>query len=361
MKLERTGVKLERAGVKLERQRVKLERYPTAIVHQHSYKISKYISEVVNRMQSEKIFRVIKPGVLTTFQDLGRAGYQKFGVPVSGAMDTFALQIANILVGNQRSAACLEVTLVGPQLEMTAPDPITVALTGAELEPKLNDNSIRMWKTFRMEKGDRLSFGKHQSGVRAYIATAGGFDAPVFFGSKSTDVKSGFGRSLVGDDYIYGYPTEAKHGIGITNPPIYQKSVEVAVIEGPHTDFFTKQGRYNFFNSPHTVNANSNRMGYRLKSEPVTHEDNMEIWSDAVPFGGVQIPSNGSPIILMADRQTTGGYPRIGTVISSDLPKIAQLVPQGEIRFTPITVEEAQQRVIQMEKFLFKLERFKLN
>ncbi|MGP4105615.1 biotin-dependent carboxyltransferase family protein [Virgibacillus sp. L01] len=312
-------------------------------------------------MQSEKIFHVLKPGVLTTFQDLGRTGYQKFGVPVSGAMDMFALQVANILVGNQRSAACLEVTLVGPQLEMTAPDPITVALTGAGLEPKLNDNAIKMWRTFRMEKGDRLSFGKHQSGVRTYIAIAGGFDAPVFFGSQSTDVKSHLGRSLVNDDAIYGYPAKAKRGIGITNSPIYQKSVEVAVIEGPHTDFFTKQGRENFFNSPHTVNANSNRMGYRLKSEPITHENNTEIWSDAVPFGGIQIPSNGSPIILMADRQTTGGYPRIGTVISTDLPKIAQLVPQGEIRFTPITIEEAQRRAILMEKYLFKLEKFKLN
>ncbi|MFB4167791.1 biotin-dependent carboxyltransferase family protein [Virgibacillus sp. JSM 102003] len=312
-------------------------------------------------MQREKIFHVIKPGVLTTFQDLGRTGYQKYGVPVSGAMDTFALQIANILVGNQRSLACLEVTLVGPHLEMTAPDPITVALTGAGLEPKINDKPIEMWKTFRMEKGDRLRFGKHQSGVRAYIAVAGGFDAPVFFGSQSTDVKSGFGRSLVNDDSIYGYPSKAKSGIGITNPPIYLKSVEVSVIEGPHTDFFTKQGLYNFFNSSHTINANSNRMGYRLKSEPITHENYTEMWSDAVPFGGIQVPSNGSPIILMADRQTTGGYPRIGTVISTDLPKIAQLVPQGEIRFTPITIEEAQRRAIQMEKYLFKLEKFKLN
>ncbi|WP_164668042.1 biotin-dependent carboxyltransferase family protein [Virgibacillus doumboii] len=310
-------------------------------------------------MQSQKIFHVIKPGVLTTFQDLGRTGYQKYGVPVSGAMDTYALQIANILAGNPRNKVCLEVTLVGPQLEMTAPHPITVAITGAALEPKLNNKPIQMWKSFKMEPGDQLTFGKHQSGVRAYIAVAGGFGAPAFFHSQSTDVNSGFGRSLAGDDSIYGFPVQSKHGVGISITPTYEKSIEVAVIEGPHTDSFTKEGRYIFFNTTHIVDANSNRMGYRLKSKQVTHEKNMDIWSDAVPFGGIQVPKNGMPIILMADRQTTGGYPRIGTVISSDLPKIAQLIPQGEIRFTPISVDEAQERARKIEKFLYQLEQFR--
>lgn len=310
-------------------------------------------------MQSQKIFDVKKPGVLTTFQDLGRIGCQKFGVPVSGAMDTYAFQVANILVGNPRNTACLEVTLVGPQLKMTGPEPITIAITGAALDAKLNNHPIQMWKSFKMEPGDEISFGRHQSGVRAYIAVAGGFDAPTFFNSQSTDVNSGFGRPLEKDDHIEAYPIKTKHGVGITIVPAYDKSIGVSVIEGPHTDSFTKDGRHDFFNSTHIVDANSNRMGYRLKSEQITHKNNADIWSDAVPFGGIQVPKNGMPIILMSDRQTTGGYSRIGTVISSDLPKIAQLVPQGEIRFSPISIEDAQKRAVQMQKFLFQLEKFR--
>ncbi|WP_449355470.1 biotin-dependent carboxyltransferase family protein [Virgibacillus natechei] len=307
-------------------------------------------------MQSQQLFHVIKPGILTTFQDLGRPGYQRYGVPVSGAMDRFALQLANILAGNPRSAACLEITLLGPVLE--ACTPLTISITGADLEAKINEKTIPLWTTVHMEKGDKLSFGKHQSGVRAYIAVAGGFDAPAVFGSMATDVKSGFGAALESYGHIYGFPADAPHGIGLQRRfiPTYEDAIEVAVIEGPHTDLFTKEGRENFFSSIHTVDANSNRMGYRLKSDKVGLKKDAEIWSDAIPFGGIQVPSNGQPIILMADRQTTGGYPRIGAVISTDLPKIAQLVPKGEIKFLPISVEEAQGRAIEIENFLHKIE-----
>ncbi|MFC4557566.1 biotin-dependent carboxyltransferase family protein [Virgibacillus kekensis] len=313
-------------------------------------------------MNSQQIFNVIKPGALTTFQDLGRTGYQKYGVPVSGAMDKYALQVANILVGNPRDSVCLEVTLMGPTLEATAEHPITLAITGAGLKPMLNKQPIDMWKTFRMKRGDRLSFGGHVTGVRAYIAVAGGFDAPSFFKSQSADVNSGFGHALKENDDIYGYPAEAASGVGLTTPPTYEKSIEVSVVEGPHSDMFTDEGRAKFFNTVHTVEANSNRMGYRLNSVKIEQKPgSTDIWSDAVPFGGIQIPNNGSPIILMADRQTTGGYPRIGTVISSDLPKVAQLVPKGEIRFKPISVEEAQYRAIAMEESLYRLEKLRIN
>lgn len=306
-------------------------------------------------MQSEQVFHVIKPGILTTFQDMGRTGFQRFGVPVSGAMDRYALQIANILVGNPRNAACLEVTLIGPELE--ACTPITVAITGADLETKVNGNVKQMWTSFRMNKGDRLTFGKQRSGVRAYIAIAGGFDSPRLFGSQSTDLNSGFGsQPNIGTDII-GFPGAAKHGIGLSKQliPTYEKSVEIAVVEGPHTNFFTKDSLENFYRTTHQVEANSNRMGYRLKSKRISLRIDADIWSDAVPFGGIQVPGDGQPIILMADRQTTGGYPRIGTVISNDLPKVAQLVPKGEIKFYPISVEAAQGRAIEREKLLRKL------
>lgn len=311
------------------------------------------------QVQDEEIFRVIKPGILTTFQDMGRTGFQRYGVPVSGAMDRFALQVANILVGNARHTACLEVTLIGPELEVCKP--MTVAITGANLEPELNGNVKQMWTSFRMNKGDILTFGKHLSGVRAYIAVAGGFHCPTIFGSQSTDVKNGFGSQLDKATEITGFPIDVMHGVGLPKHlvPAYEKTIEVAVVEGPHTDCFTIEGIKQFFNTTHTVDASSNRMGYRLNSAKIPLENKPDIWSDAVPFGGIQIPRNGQPIILMADRQTTGGYPRIGTVISSDLPKIAQLVPRGEIRFYPISIEEAQKRTVEMKKFLNKLAMFR--
>ncbi|WP_163970601.1 5-oxoprolinase subunit C family protein [Oceanobacillus halotolerans] len=312
-------------------------------------------------MEQKELFHVKKPGIMTTFQDMGRTGYQRFGVPVSGAMDPFALQVANILVGNPRDTVALEVTLIGPTLEVL--EPMTIAITGANLNPKVNNVSVGMWKPIRLEAGDVLTFGQHHEGVRAYIAVSGGVDAPTIFGSKSTDMKSGFGSMLEKGTVIKGDSDnrEVASLVGLSQKvvPTYAKSVKVGVIEGPHTDLFTEEGRTRFFDTVHVVDANSNRMGYRLASEPVTLKEGSDIFSDAIPFGGIQIPRNGQPIILMADRQTTGGYPRIGTVISADIPKLAQLVPKGEIQFYPISVEEAQDRYIKMEQFLYQLEVFR--
>ncbi|MBM7600505.1 biotin-dependent carboxylase-like uncharacterized protein [Virgibacillus halotolerans] len=310
-------------------------------------------------MQAKPIFNVIKSGILTTFQDMGRTGYQRYGVPVSGAMDRFALQYANILVGNQRNTACLEITLIGPALEASMP--LTISITGANLEPKVNGKVKPMWQSFRMDIGDKLTFGKHQSGVRAYLAVTGGFESPVIFGSQSTDLNSGFGAKLNEADTIKGFPIDGKHGVGLSRQciPTYESSVEVAVVKGPHTDYFTESEIDHFFATTYRVDSSSNRMGYRLNSPQSVLESSPNIWSDAVPFGGIQIPPNNQPIILMADRQTTGGYPRVGTVISSDLPKIAQLIPNGEIRFCPVSIETAQERVIESEKQLAAFAQFR--
>lgn len=309
-------------------------------------------------MEAQQIFQVKKSGILTTFQDMGRTGYQQFGVPVSGAMDKYSLQIANILVGNARNTTCLEITWIGPEMEACAP--LIIAITGADLEPKVNGKVKPMWTSFRMNKGDKLTFGEHQSGVRAYLAVAGGFQSAQFFGSQATDLNSGFGTILKDGSEIHGFPTKLKHGIGLSRTyiPTYEKSIEVAVVEGPHIDCFTNEEREAFFRTSFRVDSNSNRMGYRLRSDKVSFKSKANIWSDAVPFGGIQIPPNGQPIILMADRQTTGGYPRIGTVISSDISKIAQLVPNGGISFYPISIEKAQARIVQSEKQLQQFARF---
>jgi biotin-dependent carboxylase-like uncharacterized protein len=310
-------------------------------------------------MQAEQIFRVIKPGILTTFQDMGRIGYQRYGVPVSGAMDRHALQLANILVDNQRNTACLEITLLGPTLEAYLP--LTIAITGANLEPQVNGKVKPMWTSFRMNSGDKLTFGKQQSGVRAYLAVAGGFAGPSIFTSQSVDLNSGFGSKLVEGDQIKGFPISTEPGIGLSRQyiPTYETSIEVNVVAGPHTGCFTKAEVDYFFKTTYQVDSSSNRMGYKLNSKKNKLENSSSIWSDAVPFGGIQIPPNGQPIILMADRQTTGGYPRIGTVISTDIPKIAQLIPNGKIRFHVVSIDIAQERVIEMEEQLTAVAHFR--
>ncbi|MFC3041528.1 biotin-dependent carboxyltransferase family protein [Virgibacillus xinjiangensis] len=306
-------------------------------------------------MQSREIFKVVKPGMYTTFQDLGRTGFQRYGVPPGGAMDPFALQIANILAGNPPGTAALEVTLLGP--ELIACTDITIVITGADLGAQLNGRPTEMWSTRRMKEGDRLSFGKYRSGSRAYIAVSGGFDAPEYLGSSSVDGNIGIGSLLKKMDKLNGYPQPREQGIGLARKhiPVYGNSIRTAVIEGPHTEAFTSAGRETFFHTIHRVEANSNRMGYRLRSEQIKVREDAEIWSDAVPFGGIQVPGNGQPIILMADRQTTGGYPRIGTITSADIPNVAQLAPGGEISFYSISVEDAQERLRRMREFLHEL------
>lgn len=316
-------------------------------------------------MQREELFFVKKAGLLTTFQDTGRTGYQRFGVPVSGAMDQFALQVANILVGNPRTFVCMEVTFIGPELTVCAKDPVMIAITGADLEPKVNGRNIPMWQSFRAQHGDVLSFGKHQNGVRAYIAISGGYDVPYIFNSQSTDLQSGFGKQVEKSTYIPGFPSgnpEYKKRIGLKKAeiPTYDKNVTVSIVEGPHAHYFTEEGYTLFYEQPFTVDTASNRMGYRLRSDKkITLQKDAEIWSDAVPFGGIQIPKGGQPIILMADRQTTGGYPRIGTVLSTDIPKVAQLIPHGTIRFQKTSIENAQAKWRQQEFFLDRLAIFR--
>lgn len=310
-------------------------------------------------MSEQPLFYVHKSGIYTSLQDLGRHGYQQFGVPVSGAMDRYALQLANILVGNKRNMACLEVTLVGPTLE--ALRELNIAITGADLQPKINSTAVPLYTTLTMKKGDTLSFGGYRNGVRSYIAIAGKYDSPSFFGSQSVDMQTGLGHILEKEETIYGSVRKLKNRISLSPElqPVYQQSIQVGVIEGPHLHCFSNETREAFFNQTHTIGANSNRMGYRLESSPIKIMKHADNWTDAVPFGGIQVPPNGQPIILMADRQTTGGYPRIGTVMITDLAKIAQLMPKGKVRFYPISIEEAQQRLITIEKQLHQLAIFR--
>ncbi|HLR68366.1 MAG TPA: biotin-dependent carboxyltransferase family protein [Virgibacillus sp.] len=310
------------------------------------------------KVNQQPLFKVKKPGLQSTIQDLGRIGYQQYGVVTSGAMDPFAMQVANILVGNYRNEACIEIALVGPDLIVLSD--CTVAIAGADFNVELNGKPIKIWRTFKLREGDRLVFGAPNSGMRAYLSVSGGFDVPVVMGSKSTYTKAGIGEAITKGDILCGYAVKGLSGVGLvhTEVPIYEKKVELRVVEGPHTDRFTEEGLNIFYNGIHVVSPQSDRMGYRLESRAITHHDGADIWSDPIPMGAVQVPANGQPIILMADRQTTGGYTRIATVISEDVPKVAQLIPGGKIRFKSIDVDKAHKLYKKRERFLRNLKYF---
>ncbi|WP_270180488.1 biotin-dependent carboxyltransferase family protein [Alkalihalobacillus sp. CinArs1] len=297
-----------------------------------------------------KLFSVEKPGVYTTYQDLGRTGYLKYGVPASGALDRFALQVGNILVGNPWNTAGLEITMQGP--ELVAEVDAVISITGADLSPMINGERIQMWKSLTIKKGQVLEFGRPRIGVRAYLTVDGGFEAEEYMGSKSVYEPAGLGRKLEAGDELHGNPKKQKTGIGLfhTEIPAYDRDAIVRVVKGPHDDKLSPEVLEQFFTNRHEVSPQSNRMGYRLVSDGIKTDHEGDILSDAVPLGGIQLPANGEPIILLADRQTTGGYVRIGTVIGPDLPLIAQLPPGGSVRFKEITVEEAQEIAIAQER-----------
>ncbi|AZU63776.1 biotin-dependent carboxyltransferase family protein [Neobacillus mesonae] len=302
------------------------------------------------------IFQVVKPGLQTTLQDLGRDGYQVYGVSPSGAMDRFSMQIANILAGNTAGEAVLETAFAGPELE--ALNDITVAICGGDFSPKVDGRDVPLWKSFLLRKGQLLSIGPCRRGARTYVAVAGGFEVPKVLGSKSTFLSSGFGgfegRALKKGDVLFGSsmirtPFKALHPKLI---PQYSEDINVRVILGPHEAMFREESIRKFFSEKYVITAQSNRMGYQLKGPKLEHIEGSDIISDPIPFGGIQVPASGQPIILMADRQTTGGYTRIGTVISVDLPLIAQAVPDTNITFTTVKIEKAQRLYLEQRRLL---------
>ena len=302
------------------------------------------------------VIEVIEPGLLTTVQDIGRFGYLRHGVPVSGAMDPVALRLANLLVGNAEEQACLEVTLSGPRLRFRSS--AVVAVAGADLSPSINGAPIQTWASVAIEQGDVLSFGAQESGTRAYVAVAGGLDVPVVMGSKSTFMKAGIGgfegRALKVGDMLMTRLPHSSQGISERRiprslVPNYDASLPIRVVLGPQDHRFTEEGLGVFLGEVFTVSAQSDRMGYRLQGPKIEHVSGPDIISDGIPFGGVQVSGDGQPIVLMADRGTSGGYTKPATVISADIGKVAQRMPGDEIRFRKVTLEEAQEALREQE------------
>ncbi|RNB90289.1 biotin-dependent carboxyltransferase family protein [Brevibacillus fluminis] len=313
---------------------------------------------------------VVKPGTLTTVQDLGRYGYQQYGVPVSGAADSIALRVANLLVGNPESAAGLELTLTGPILRFAADS--LICLTGGTVGATLDGNPIDMYKSIIAQAGSTLRVGPIVRGCRAYLAVHGGVDVPHIMGSCSTYLKGkigGFqGRALSAGDRLAigsgrnGGETHAKVLKQMANRrlhpsriPDYPMKKQVHVILGPHIDAFTEESAKRFWAESYAVTTQADRMGLRCHGEPLSHKSGADVISGAVPVGAVQIPADGQPIILLCDRQPTGGYTRIGTVITADLPLVAQARPQDMLHFQPASLQEAHRRLAESERWLRQL------
>jgi len=303
------------------------------------------------------LFEVIAPGILTTVQDLGRFGYQRYGIPVAGAMDSYAAKVANILAGNAENSACLEMTLTGPTLK--AINPCNIAITGADFAPTVNGERIDMWTARPVKKGDMLSFSSAQDGCRGYLTISGGIEVPSVLGSRSTYVRGGFGgyrgRTLRNGDILRGILSEPRTRIRYVPReyiPSYTSHANIRVVLGPQDDFFTENGIKTYLNSRYEVTPDSDRMGYRLSGPAIEHSKEPEIVSDGVAVGAIQVPGDRMPIVLMKDAQTTGGYPKIAHVVSPDLDRVAQLRPGDSLRFGRIEIHEAHELVSQLVKQL---------
>jgi biotin-dependent carboxylase-like uncharacterized protein len=304
-----------------------------------------------------RVIEVIDGGLLTTVQDVGRYGYQRYGVPVSGAMDVFALRAANRLVDNADGAAGLEMTLLGPRLRFL--EPAAVALTGADLDARLDGQPLPRWQSVKVTAGALLSFGGPKDGTRAYLAVAGGIDVPLVLGSRSTYLRSRLGgvegRALKGGDVLFTLEGGATRITSRIPPPVYAHHHALRIVPGPQADRFTPAGLQTFLASAYTVTPQSDRMGYRFAGPKIEHLSGPDIVSDGSPLGAVQVAGDGVPIVLMVDRGTAGGYTKIATVISVDVWRLSQASPGDTVRFEAVTVAEAHQALREREAWLDSL------
>ncbi|WP_159886437.1 5-oxoprolinase subunit C family protein [Paenibacillus puerhi] len=326
--------------------------------------------------------QVMRPGMLTTVQDLGRTGKQRYGVVVGGAMDPVSLRIANLLVGNEEGEAALEITVIGPTLAVR--DDLVLACCGGDLSPTIDGQPLPQWRPVLVRKGSVIKFGACRYGSRAYLAVAGGLDVPLILGSRSTYVRGGLGgfegRALAAGDVLnlrapgelscrlagsmakrlgaeesfacspwYVDPPVSLHLLGRGEP------VVVRAMRGADFNSLKEDSRERFFAQIFQLSTQSDRMGYRLHGSPLEQEEKTERLSEAVSRGTVQLPPEGQPILLMADRQTTGGYPRIAHVASVDIPLLSQLQPGQKLGIREISLGEAERLYIRQEQELNRI------
>ena len=305
---------------------------------------------------------VVKPGLLTTVQDRGRWGSQSLGVSVSGPMDSYSHRLANAIAGNDAGAATFEVTLSGPELEFD--DARTVAVTGAEFELSVDGRPVAMRSGLDVSAGSVLRFGRRVRGTRAYVAISGGITTPRALGSRSTHLPSAMGgldgRALrAGDRLPLGEPLQSPRPVRRSQPvessstwTLPDGRATLRVLPGPQLDRFVRTAWDVLQSAPYVVANDSNRIGYRLVGPSLETPGKLDLISDATPLGVLQVPPSGQPILLMADCQTTGGYPKIAAVISADVSVAGQLGPGDTVRFVECSTREALSALIAQERSL---------
>jgi biotin-dependent carboxylase-like uncharacterized protein len=305
-------------------------------------------------------FEVIEPGILTTIQDLGRIGFSQFGIPPSGALDTFSFRVGNLLTGNREEEAGLETTLMG--LKLKALREVVIAVTGGDFSPALNEEPLEMWRTHLLVEGDVIAFKKVQTGCRAYLSVSGGFVVPKILGSCSTYLPGNLGglegRKLRRGDILYIPETSASlDKLGLRFPrdwiPSPEMETPLRVIAGPQNHHFTEKGSQTFYSSSYQVTPQCDRMGVRLEGPKIERRSDVEesIISEGLISGAIQVPGEGKPTIILTEL-VTGGYAKIATIISTDLPKVAQLKPRDQVRFKPISIEESHLLLREQEERL---------
>lgn len=298
------------------------------------------------------------PGPLTTVQDLGRIGHMHSGFQQSGAMDWYSASLANILCGNDENSAVLEMTLGGITCRFS--EPTAFALCGADMSAMLDGKAVPMQRCVRAETGSVLKMGMAAIGCRTYMAVAGGLDVPLVMGSRSTNLRCEIGglegRRLRAGDVLSVLPG-GRFAEGLSAPDWKFPCGEATIraILGPQDDYFTKEGIRTFFSAAYTVTPASDRMGMRLSGPVLAAVSATDIVSDGIALGSVQVPAGGQPIVLLADRQTVGGYAKIATVIKADLPKLAQLRPGDQIRFEKTNRKAALSALKEMQDDLAKI------
>ena len=291
------------------------------------------------------MIRILEPGPLTTVQDLGRTGQLRYAIPPSGPVDRHAFVIANRLVGNDDDAAALECTLIGPRFEAQAP--CAIAVTGAAMPLTVGGAEAPSWATVALKAGDVVKVGPARAGVRAYVAFTGGIDVPLVLGSRSTYIRGRLGgvegRALKRDDHIHLGPARGEirlRRVDRTMIPDLAREPEIRVVMGPQADRFTDEGAA-LLGGPYEMLPQSDRMGARLRGARIGHARGHDIISDGIPLGGIQVPGDGQPIVLLVDRQSTGGYTKVATVCSFDVARVGQVKPGHRLIFRAIDVAEA--------------------
>ena len=291
------------------------------------------------------MIRIADPGPQTTVQDLGRPGHLREGIPPSGPMDARAFVLANRLAGNPDGAAGLECTLVGPRFTVDAA--CAIAVTGADAPVTVNGEAAPTGVTLVLKPGDTVRIGAARGGVRIYVAVSGGLDVPPALGSRATYLRGRLGgvegRSLKRDDVLRVFPAPLPPVRRLAGPeiPAFEAEPVIRVVLGPQADRFTAEGVAAFLGGPYEMLPQSDRMGARLAGPRIAHVRGHDIVSDGIALGSIQVPGDGQPIVLLVDRQSTGGYTKIATVGSFDIGRIGQVKPGQRVRFRAVDVAEA--------------------